>query len=195
MTNPLLLDASGHSPSVTSSQGIPWRKAAIFLLLAFCCALAMQANAEDDDLIGSLRQADRFSVYLKALEKTGMIAEMEGAGPFTVFAPTDEAFASMPEDKRETLFGLEHVAELRKLLRYHIVPGRIPEDAANLVGHVQALTQQFYIKRQDGQLMANEAKVVVPAKHTSNGILYGIDKVLIPHYQNLFLPGPPDNAQ
>ncbi|WP_367399171.1 fasciclin domain-containing protein [Halomonas sp. FL8] len=156
--------------------------------------LSAHAKTEPGDLLDAARQSGHFDVYMKALAKTGMVAEMEGDGPFTIFAPTDEAFARMPEDKREILFSSEHVADLRKLLRYYIVPGRIPEDEADVVGHVQALTQQFYIKRQDGQLMANDAKVVVPAKHTSNGILYGIDRVLMPHYQNLFLPGPPNKT-
>ncbi|MCP1362006.1 MULTISPECIES: fasciclin domain-containing protein [unclassified Halomonas] len=156
--------------------------------------MSAHAKTEPGDLLDAARQSGHFDVYMKALAKTGMVAEMEGDGPFTIFAPTDEAFARMPEDKREILFSSEHVADLRKLLRYYIVPGRIPEDEADVVGHVQALTQQFYIKRQDGQLMANDAKVVVPAKHTSNGILYGIDRVLMPHYQNLFLPGPPNKT-
>lgn len=153
--------------------------------------MAMQANAKNDDLVGSLRQSERFEVYLEALENTDVLAEIEGTGPFTIFAPTDEAFARMPRDKRDILFGPGHVAELKKLLRYHIVPGRIPKDEAGQASHVQALTQQIYIERKDGQLMANEINVVVPAMHTSNGILYGIDEVLVPHYQNLFLPGAP----
>ncbi|WP_164915619.1 fasciclin domain-containing protein [Chromohalobacter israelensis] len=152
----------------------------------------MQANVKKDDLIGALRESGHFDTYLSELEKADLTGKLSGAGPFTLFAPTDGAFARMPEEKRSVLFEPEHAAELKNLLRYHVVPGRIPAEEVGMAGHVQALTQQVDIRRYDGQLMVNAARVVVPATQVSNGVLYGIDEVLIPHFQNLFLPDPTD---
>ena len=116
-----------------------------------------------------------------AVKAAGLVDTLAGEGPFTVFAPTDEAFAKLPEGTVESLVKPENKAKLTAILTYHVVPGRIyAKDAvaAEAAATVQGGKVRIAIK--NGQLKVNDSKVVLSDIETSNGVIHVIDSVLLP---------------
>ena len=173
------------------------------LMLLMLPAAAPAADPERDSstqpaLLQVAERGQRYTRFLDALRRTGVDQVLKGEGPFTVFAPTDAAFTAMPVYQRKVLFSPDHRAELKKMLRYHIVPGRIPPEAVDAARDPQALVQQLELEPlpsgrpgEKRRLRVNGAKTLGNGVPASNGQFYGIDKVLIPHFYTLFLPGPP----
>ena len=122
-----------------------------------------------------------FKTFGTAVEKAGLADTLRGAGPFTVFAPTDAAFEKLPEGRLETLFKPENKAELTSILNYHVVSGRKSSadigkwDAARTVNG-----QSAPIKMSDGKVSIDGAQVTSADIGSSNGVIHGIDKVNMP---------------
>jgi len=129
--------------------------------------------------------AGSFKTLLKALEAAGLVETLSGAGPFTVFAPTDEAFSRIPKEELERLLKPENVNELKRILLYHVVPGM--QRAAQVVkidsaASAQGQTLSFRVK--EGRVFVNDAQVTQADLEASNGVVHVVDQVLIPKRSN-----------
>jgi len=123
--------------------------------------------------------AGQFKTLAKALTEAGLVDTLQGAGPFTVFAPTDEAFAKLPAGTLEAL--LKDKAKLKAVLAYHVVPGKVM--AADVVKLDSAKTVQgkpVAISAKGGKVTINQANVVKADVPCSNGVIHVIDAVLLP---------------
>jgi len=143
----------------------------------------MPATAQFDSLATALQAASEsgtFTTLAAALQAAGLDATAEGDGPFTVFAPTDDAFAALPADTLETLLSPEHRAQLTEILGYHVLPGRtMTEDLQN--GTVRTVTgEALEVTVQGTMIEINGARVLQPDIVTNNGVVHVIDRVLLP---------------
>lgn len=136
------------------------------------------APAARADIVDTAVSAGQFSTLAKALTEAGLIETLKGPGPFTVFAPTDEAFAKIPAAQLDAL--LADKAQLVKVLTYHVVPGRImaKDVHSGMVNTVEgsALT----IDASDAGVRVNDANVVKTDIVASNGVIHVIDAVVLP---------------
>ena len=123
--------------------------------------------------------AGNFNTLAKALTEAGLVEELQKEGPFTVFAPTDEAFSKLPEGTLENL--LKDKEALKKVLLYHVVSGKVmASDVVNLQSATTLEGNDVKIKTVDGNVMINNAKVIKADVGASNGVIHVIDTVLIP---------------
>ena len=132
------------------------------------------------DIVDTAVSAGSFKTLAAALQAAGLVDTLKGKGPFTVFAPTDEAFAKLPAGTVETLLKPENKAKLVGILTYHVVSGNVK--AADVVKLTSAKTvqgQNVSIDATDG-VKINNAKVVKADIETSNGVIHVIDTVLLP---------------
>lgn len=121
----------------------------------------------------------RFKTLLAAAEAAGLVETLESKGPFTVFAPTDDAFAKLPAGTVEAL--LKDIPTLKSILLYHVVPGAVKaEDVVKLTSADTAAEKPVSIKVDGGSVFINESKVVITDIMTSNGVIHVIDAVLLP---------------
>ena len=139
---------------------------------------AAQATA-DTDIVHTVRAAGRFTTLTALLKRAGLVKTLEGKGSFTVFAPTDRAFAKVP---RKTLAALgKDKAKLRSVLLYHVAPGRLT--AAKVVKRKSIRTlngQRVHVRVRQGEVFVGRARVTKPDVAASNGVIHVIDHVLIP---------------
>lgn len=134
-----------------------------------------------EDIVTTAVNNGSFKTLAAALNAAGLVETLKGEGPFTVFAPTDEAFGKLPAGTVESLVKPENKAQLTAILTYHVVPGRIyAKDAvaAEAAATVQGSKVRIAIK--NGQLMVNDSKVILSDIETSNGVIHVIDSVLLP---------------
>lgn len=157
-------------------------KTVIKSLIAAGIVLALAAPvraSEKKDIVDTAVAAGSFTTLAKALGAAGLVETLKGTGPFTVFAPTDEAFAKLPAGTLEKL--LADKAQLTKVLTYHVVAGKVM--AADVVKLKAAKTvegEDVKIAVKDKGVMVNQAHVVKTDIETSNGVIHVIDAVLLP---------------
>ena len=156
--------------------------AAAGLALTLVLGAAVQAQAPTKDVVEAAEAAGQFTMLLKAVRQAGLEGKMKAPGPYTVFAPTDAAFAAMPPAVAKRLMDPANKAELGKVLSYHVLAGRlVTRDVAGKNAEVKALTGQGLVV--DGRGAAptvNGAKIVMADMPVSNGVVHVIDKVLLP---------------
>ncbi len=139
-------------------------------------SMAKQASA---DIVETAVAAGSFNTLVAAVKAAGLVETLQSDGPFTVFAPTDEAFSKLPEGAVESL--LANPDQLREVLLYHVVPGRVmAADVVNLGHATTAQGQDLAIRASDGSVTINEARVTTTDIQTSNGVIHVIDSVLLP---------------
>jgi len=146
-------------------------------LLAWAVIPAPAATYKD--IVDTAVSAGQFNTLAKALTAAGLVETLKGKGPFTVFAPTDEAFAKLPAGTLEAL--LADKAKLTAVLTYHVVPGKVM--ASDVVKLTEAKTvqgQNIKINTMGG-VMVNDAHVVKTDVMASNGVIHVIDKVILPN--------------
>jgi uncharacterized surface protein with fasciclin (FAS1) repeats len=146
-----------------------------------CGAHAHKDKSHKMDIVDTAMKADNFSTLVAAVKAAGLVDTLKGDGPFTVFAPTDEAFAALPEGTVENLLKPENKDQLVAVLTYHVVPGKVM--AADVVGLSEAATVQggkVDIQVKDGNVMIDGANVVTADIETSNGVIHVIDSVILP---------------
>jgi transforming growth factor-beta-induced protein len=134
---------------------------------------------ERADIVGVATEAGSFSTLLTAVEAAGLVETLQGDGPFTVFAPTDEAFAALPEGTLEAL--LADTEALSQVLLYHVVSGEVL--ASEVVGLDSAATVQgedIAISVDGDSVRVNEANLVTTDIDASNGVIHVIDQVILP---------------
>ena len=137
--------------------------------------------ADKKDIVDTAVGAGSFKTLVAAVQAAGLVETLKGAGPFTVFAPTDEAFAKLPAGTVESLLKPENKEKLVAVLTYHVVPGKVM--AADVVKLTEAPTVQgskAKVKVVDGAVMIDNAKVVKTDIETSNGVIHVIDAVILP---------------
>lgn len=133
------------------------------------------------DIVDTAVQAGSFNTLAQALKAADLVDTLKGPGPFTVFAPTDKAFANLPPGTLEVLLKPENKEQLRSILTYHVVPGRVT--AADVMKITSAKTvngQEVRISVLKGVVGVNDAKVAKTDIAASNGIIHVIDRVILP---------------
>ena len=136
---------------------------------------------EDRDLVEVGADAGSFATLAAALDAAGLIEALQGEGPFTVFAPTDAAFAALGEDTIEALLRPENRDQLVDVLTYHVVEGRVYADGALSAGTAATLQGgEVSIGIRDGAARVNDARLLTTDVEASNGVIHVIDRVLMP---------------
>jgi len=131
------------------------------------------------DIVDTAVAAGSFKTLAKALTEAGLVETLKGKGPFTVFAPTDEAFAKLPKGTLEAV--LKDKKKLTAILTYHVVSGKVMgADASKLTTAKTVNGKSLTIVAKDGELKINGAKVIKGDIETSNGVIHVIDTVLLP---------------
>jgi uncharacterized surface protein with fasciclin (FAS1) repeats len=133
------------------------------------------------DIVDTAVAAGNFNTLAKALQAADLVDTLKGTGPFTVFAPTDEAFAKLPAGALDDLLKPENKEKLRAVLTYHVVPGKVK--AAQVVKMDSAKTvngKELTIKTEGGKVQVNDAQVTTADIPASNGVIHVIDTVLLP---------------
>ena len=145
---------------------------------------AKESAARDSaarDVVDTAVAAGSFKTLAAALNAADLVDTLKGDGPFTVFAPTDEAFAKLPKGTVETLLKPENKEKLRAILTYHVAPGKAM--AADLKDGQSVKTvngRDVTVKVEDGKVTAGGARVTKPDVAASNGVIHVIDTVLMP---------------
>ena len=142
-------------------------------------ALAAPPAQADQDIVDTAVANGNFTTLVAAVQAAGLVDTLKSEGPFTVFAPTDDAFAALPEGTVEAL--LNDIPTLTDILLYHVVPGKVmAADVVNLSSADTALGKPVAIKVEDGNVFINDAQVIIADVETSNGVIHVIDAVLLP---------------
>jgi uncharacterized surface protein with fasciclin (FAS1) repeats len=152
-----------------------------FTTAAMLATLVFSTNAFAADIVDTAVAAGSFNTLVAAVKAADLVDTLKGTGPFTVFAPTDEAFAKLPAGTVENLLKPENKAKLAAILTYHVVPGKVM--AADVMKIKEAKTvngQSVAVKAGKGSVMINNAKVAKADIETSNGVIHVIDTVLLP---------------
>jgi len=142
---------------------------------------ALGVQAANDDIVDTAVAAGDFKTLAAAIEAAGLVETLKGPGPFTVFAPTDQAFAQLPAGTVEELLKPENKDQLVAILTYHVVPGEVM--AADVVKLDEAKTvngQMLTVRTDGGTVMINDAKVTAADIPASNGVIHVIDRVVLP---------------
>lgn len=133
------------------------------------------------DIVETAAKAGEFKTLVAALRAAELVETLKGDGPFTVFAPTDEAFAKLPEGTVESLLEPENKAKLAAILTYHVVPGKVMAATASKLKSAETVNGQLIaISAQGEQVKINSAKVTKADIVCSNGVIHVIDTVLMP---------------
>lgn len=155
-------------------------KRSTFLAGFVLCAFAgfNTAAAQDKDIVDTAIAAGSFNTLVKAVQAAGLVETLKGPGPFTVFAPTDEAFAKLPAGTVEGL--LANPEKLKAVLTYHVVAGKVmaADVKPGSVGTVQG--SKVRLSTKGGKVMIDNANIVKTDIETSNGVIHVIDAVILP---------------
>jgi uncharacterized surface protein with fasciclin (FAS1) repeats len=143
--------------------------------------VATPVYGQEQDIVDIAASNGSFSTLVAAVQAAGLVETLKGPGPFTVFAPTDEAFAKLPKGTVENLLKPENRSQLVAILTYHVVPGKVT--AKDVAGLSQAKTvegQSVAISVNNGTVMVDQAHVVQADIMASNGVIHVIDSVILP---------------
>jgi len=157
------------------------RLAAVAAIVMGIATGSASAYAADKDIVDTAVAAGQFKTLAAALAAAGLVDTLKGPGPFTVFAPTDAAFAKLPAGTLDTLLKPESKGKLTAILTYHVVAGEVM--AADVVKLKEAKTvngAMVAVKVDGGNVMINNAKVTTADIAASNGVIHVIDTVLLP---------------
>jgi uncharacterized surface protein with fasciclin (FAS1) repeats len=136
---------------------------------------------ESKDIVDTAVAAGKFKTLAAALKAAGLVETLKGHGPFTVFAPTDEAFAKLPAGTVENLLKPENKDKLTKILTYHVVSGKVTAAAVVKLSKAKTVEgSEVKIRVKDGKVRIDNANVVKTDILTSNGIIHVIDAVILP---------------
>ena len=167
---------------VILSRGALLLALAIFGIQPLAAREEVPGSTAKSNIVETAIAAGQFKTLAAALEAAGLIDALTGAGPFTVFAPTDEAFAKLPAGTVETLLKPENKEKLKAILLYHVVPGNVTaKQVMKLNGQMVKTLEGGSVKisTMDG-VKVDGARVVKTDIHASNGVIHVIDTVLMP---------------
>ena len=143
-------------------------------------AQAGDKPAAPGDIVAVASSAGNFKTLVAAVKAAGLIETLQGKGPFTVFAPTDDAFAKLPAGTLEDLLKAENKEKLVAILTYHVVPGKVRAADVKTMKAKTVNGQELSIKVEDGNVTVDNAKVVKTDVAASNGVIHVIDTVVLP---------------
>jgi len=141
---------------------------------------ASGASNETKDIVAVAAGAGSFTTLVAAVKAAGLVETLQGAGPFTVFAPTDEAFAKLPAGTVESLLKPENKQKLVAILTYHVVSGKVMAADVKTMRAKTVNGQELAISVGTGGVMVNNAHVVATDVAASNGVIHVIDTVVLP---------------
>jgi uncharacterized surface protein with fasciclin (FAS1) repeats len=137
--------------------------------------------SQSKDIVDTAVSNGSFKTLAAALKAAGLVETLKGSGPFTVFAPTDAAFAKLPAGTVETLLKPENKDRLRRVLTYHVVSGKVGSTEVTKLTSAKAVSgDAIAIAVKDGKVMVNNATVVTADVAASNGVIHVIDTVILP---------------
>ncbi|MEZ6185914.1 MAG: fasciclin domain-containing protein [Planctomycetota bacterium] len=152
---------------------------------ALAAALTCQARAEAS-IVETAQHAGQFETLLTAVKQAGLAETLMGEGPYTVFAPTDAAFAKLKPGTLDLLLTPEGLPTLRLILKHHVLAGAAPASAAQKVERLSPLSgQPLAVTRTHDGLQIGQANVVKADVHCTNGVIHVIDRVLLPNTKDL----------
>lgn len=156
--------------------------AALAASLAFAGSLTASPGASNrpQDIVAVAAGAGSFNTLVAAVKAAGLVATLQGPGPFTVFAPTDEAFAKLPAGTVESLLLPENKAKLTAILTYHVVPGQVMAADVRTMNVATVNGQKLALAVGKGGVTVNNAKVIATDVAASNGVIHVIDTVVLP---------------
>ena len=154
-------------------------------LAGSCNSKTQKVAKAEMDIVDTAVSAGSFNTLVAAVKAAGLVDALKGDGPFTVFAPTDDAFAALPEGTVENLLKPDNKEQLVAILTYHVVSGKFDSAAVSHSDGAESLNgQRIPFTTNDGVMVGN-ATVVKADIGTSNGIIHVIDKVILPSNQNI----------
>jgi uncharacterized surface protein with fasciclin (FAS1) repeats len=158
----------------------------VTLMSALVCSFATRSALADcgtcdKTVVEVAVGSDDFKILVAAVKAADLVETLSGKGPFTVFAPTDEAFAKLPEGTLKELLKPENKKKLASILTYHVVPSKVlAKDVVELKEAKTAQGSKVKIKVKDGEVMIDNAKVVKTDIACKNGVIHIIDAVILP---------------
>ena len=159
------------------------RKFALLAAIVAGIGFAAPATfAADKDIVDTAVAAGNFKTLVAAVQAAGLVDTLKGAGPFTVFAPTDDAFAKLPKGTVENLLKPENKAKLTSILTYHVVAGKVmSKDIAGKAMKAKSVEgTEIAVDATSGKVMVNTATVTTADIVASNGVIHVIDAVIMP---------------
>jgi uncharacterized surface protein with fasciclin (FAS1) repeats len=161
---------------------IRWSITAVALTALLAGPLTAGHHEESaKDIVDTAVGAGSFKTLVTAVQAAGLVDALKGEGPLTVFAPTDEAFAKLPEGTVENLLKPENIDQLTAILTYHVVPGKfMASDVTSMSGSDTLQGQRLSFEVKDGKAFVNGAQVVQADVAASNGVIHAIDQVILP---------------
>ena len=139
------------------------------------------AATADKDIVDTAVEAGSFKTLVKALQAAGLVETLKGAGPFTVFAPTDEAFGKLPAGTLEALLKPENKQKLQRILTSHVVAGKVLAADVVKTSSAKAVSgETLRIASREGGVTVEGAKVVKTDIAATNGVIHVIDRVMLP---------------
>ena len=154
----------------------------IAVLVVFLFAASLMAGSHSKkDIVDTAVSAGSFNTLVAAVKAADLVDTLKGEGPFTVFAPTDDAFAKLPAGTLEDLLKPENKDKLKSILTYHVVSGKVmAKDVATMKMAETVNGQSFMVNMEGDNVMVDSAKVVKTDIECSNGIIHVIDSVILP---------------
>ncbi|MBC7365888.1 MAG: fasciclin domain-containing protein [Undibacterium sp.] len=137
-------------------------------------------KSKPGDIVAVASGAGNFTTLVAAIKAAGLVATLQGAGPFTVFAPTDDAFAKLPKGTVDGLLKPENKKKLTDLLTYHVVPGKVMAADVKTMKAKTVNGQELDLQVNAGAVTVNKAKVTKTDIAASNGVIHVIDTVVMP---------------
>lgn len=163
------------------------RRKVLVLVATVMVALAGLRGAQadcgtcDKTIVENAVNIEGFKTLVAAVKAAGLVETLSGEGPFTVFAPTDEAFAKLPEGTLESLLKPENKEKLVAILKYHVVPGKVmAKDVVTLKKAKTVEGTEVKVTVKDGTVMVDKAKVIKTDVNCKNGVIHVIDSVILP---------------
>ncbi|MFO0936400.1 MAG: fasciclin domain-containing protein [Gemmataceae bacterium] len=154
---------------------------AILSVFAFANGVNSKAADPCKDIVDTAVSAGKFKTLAAALKAADLVDALKGTGPFTVFAPTDEAFAKLPKETLESLLKPENKEKLVAILKYHVVSGKVlAKDVVHLKEAKTLQGSSVKVSVKKGEVSIDGAKVIKTDIETSNGVIHVIDSVIIP---------------
>src|SRR5690348_17220804 len=155
--------------------------AAVVLAVVGLAIGSTVARAGNQDIVDTAVDAGQLKTLVTALQAADLVDTLKGPKPFTVFAPTDEAFAKLPAGTLENLLKPENKAKLAAILTYHVVPGAVKAEQVTKLDEAKTVNGAMAkVSTRDGKVMINDAIVVRADIAASNGVIHVIDKVILP---------------
>jgi uncharacterized surface protein with fasciclin (FAS1) repeats len=143
---------------------------------------------EKYDLVETANHAGNFRLFLQALEAAGLKNTLKETGPFTILAPVDDAFLKIPQTKLHALFKTENRESLKSLLKNHIIAGKLLSGEMKEHDEISSMNAEDLIIESHTGLWVNEAQVITPDLKAANGVIHGIDAVIMPQTQAAAAP-------